>query len=156
MSEFFRGWKRKVGVVTLLMACLSTAGWVRSRGVCDLVSVYRTDALFRFMSSGGYLGWFDHRQGIDTSRLKTMPFPSWRMRLLADHPDEFESTAITWKIRCLGFGIGDCSGRTTSVLRVPYWSFTVPLTLISLWLLLSKPRTSNQKKIAESTANSGM
>jgi hypothetical protein len=29
MREFFRGWKRMVGLVTLMVACLFTAGWVR-------------------------------------------------------------------------------------------------------------------------------
>ena len=150
MSEFFLGWRRKIGCVTLLMALVLTGAWVRSRSVCDFVSVYRTNALFRFNSSGGYLGWFEHHKGIDTSRSKTMPFPSWGMRLLSDYPDEFESTAITWKIRCLGFGIGDCSAFV-SVLRVPYWSITIPLTLISFWLLLSNPRQSTQTRITEAT-----
>ena len=30
MMEFFRGWRRKVGVVTLAMACVFMVGWVRS------------------------------------------------------------------------------------------------------------------------------
>jgi hypothetical protein len=28
MREFFRGWKRKAGVVTLAMACVSVASWI--------------------------------------------------------------------------------------------------------------------------------
>lgn len=32
MREFFRGWRRKVGCVTLVMACVLTTGWVRSIG----------------------------------------------------------------------------------------------------------------------------
>lgn len=31
MREFFRGWKRKAGCVTLLLACVFTAGRIRSR-----------------------------------------------------------------------------------------------------------------------------
>lgn len=30
MGKYFRGWKRKVGVVTLLVACVATGWWVRS------------------------------------------------------------------------------------------------------------------------------
>lgn len=30
MHDFFNGWRRKVGVATLVMACVFTAGWVRS------------------------------------------------------------------------------------------------------------------------------
>src|SRR4051812_18429979 len=30
MQEFFRGWRRKLGVVTLVIACILAAGWGRS------------------------------------------------------------------------------------------------------------------------------
>src|SRR4051812_44068427 len=30
MRELFKGWRRKFGVVTLVVACVFTAGWVRS------------------------------------------------------------------------------------------------------------------------------
>lgn len=30
MGEFFKGWRRKTGVLTLVMACLFAAVWVRS------------------------------------------------------------------------------------------------------------------------------
>ena len=30
MGEFFRGWRRKAGLVTLAMACLLTVAWMRS------------------------------------------------------------------------------------------------------------------------------
>ncbi len=32
MREFIRGWKRKIGVVTLLMACLFMSWWIQSFG----------------------------------------------------------------------------------------------------------------------------
>ena len=31
MSDYFRGWRRKVGVMTLVMACLFMVGWFRSQ-----------------------------------------------------------------------------------------------------------------------------
>jgi hypothetical protein len=31
MREFFRGWRRKAGVVTLVMACVSMCMWIRGR-----------------------------------------------------------------------------------------------------------------------------
>ena len=39
MREFFRGWKRKIGIVTLLMACASSVGWIRSVSRFDCVTV---------------------------------------------------------------------------------------------------------------------
>ena len=38
MFEFFRGWKRKAGVATLVMACTLAAAWVRSLFVTDFVN----------------------------------------------------------------------------------------------------------------------
>ena len=38
------------------------------------------------------------------------------------------------------------------ILEIPHWSITIPLTLISLWLLLSKPRKLIQNKTSEPIA----
>ena len=35
MREFFKEWRRKVGLLTLLMACVFMAGWVRSHVIQD-------------------------------------------------------------------------------------------------------------------------
>jgi hypothetical protein len=36
MREFFRGWRRKAGLVTLVMACAVMAMWARSRFINDV------------------------------------------------------------------------------------------------------------------------
>ena len=35
MRVFFKSWRRKIGVLTLVMACVFAAGWVRSFGNYD-------------------------------------------------------------------------------------------------------------------------
>src|SRR5436305_1198495 len=35
MRDFFKGWRRKLGVVTLLMVCLFTCGWIRSLSLSE-------------------------------------------------------------------------------------------------------------------------
>ena len=37
MGNFFRGWRRKLGVVTLLLACVAMGGWVRSLVIKDRI-----------------------------------------------------------------------------------------------------------------------
>jgi len=37
MAEFFRGWKRKVGAVTLGQACVFGLGWIRSQTLADRI-----------------------------------------------------------------------------------------------------------------------
>jgi len=39
MREFFRGWKRKTSVATLLMACGLTVGWIRSYDTVDSINI---------------------------------------------------------------------------------------------------------------------
>jgi len=35
MGEFFKGLRRRIGIVTLLMACVFMGGWIRSPHHCD-------------------------------------------------------------------------------------------------------------------------
>ena len=37
MRELFRGWRRKVGLATLVMACLLMGAWARSYAVRDQI-----------------------------------------------------------------------------------------------------------------------
>jgi len=108
---YFKPWRRKIGMITLVLACLSAAGWARSISVEDVFS-------------------FGGRQ----------------LRSHSGLIEEFVDTSID---------LTDFFGqiRTTRVRvtywRVPYWSIVVPLTLLSAYLLLSKPRVA--KQTAEST-----
>lgn len=63
MMEFFRGWRRKVGVCTLVVACLATAGWVRSLSVRDEFTISNgKDFVHRLMSFDEMLFWSHDRQ----------------------------------------------------------------------------------------------
>ena len=117
MGEFFHNWRRKMGVVTLLMACLVTTAWGRSR--------------------------------IANSRV------SWPIGQNIDYANVLNRDGI-WlgKYQRFGIDLGNLlyviDYEPESIL-VPYWSIGIPLTVISVWLLLSKPGKSTQKKTAELT-----
>ena len=100
MGEFFKGWRRKVGVLTLVMACMFMAVWIRSSLVIDKIA----------NDFGGHEKLVEMLQGDESgmSRLITI----WRVS--------------------------------------PVW-IILPLSLLSAWLLLGKPRQSNQKRITDST-----
>lgn len=51
MREFFKGWRRKVGCVTLLMALLLAVGWVRSYQDQEIVIEYRGQSANYFIHS---------------------------------------------------------------------------------------------------------
>ena len=48
-----------------------------------------------------------------------------------------------------------CHVNLTSIVDIPFWPIVAPLTLISAFLLLTKPRKSNEKKIPEPNPQDG-
>ena len=109
MREFFRGWRRKIGVVTLVMACVFMMGWVRSAFVDNKIDIPTPDRnLLRVVSTAGEL------------QFKKM--------------EAFE----------VGVGNEVCYYDLGGPI-LPYWSIVAPLTLISFWLMLFKPRPSTPK-----------
>ena len=67
----------------------------------------------------------------------------------------FSDPSFQWSWRWYGLGYGhESTDAQTNEVRsdfvvTPYWFFITPLTLISAFLLLTKPRKSTQKKITE-------
>jgi hypothetical protein len=139
MREFLRGWKRKLGCMTLVIACAFAAPWIRSYSICDDFTLSKH-------------GQFDSLVSVDGQLFTTSgPYRG---------PDEFRRTTrraqpiqnlwagrFEWQWRCCGFGSASSStqNRTIYLKIIPYWSVVLPLTLMSAYLLLSKPRRpSNQ------------
>lgn len=150
MGSYFKSLRRKIGVVTLVLACVFMAGWLQSFRVDYLVE-YRQHML---ISIDGGLVWErpvrqpsvqSHDFHFLSRDLKKFPFLA--APFTAPTPDD------KWRWSCAGFVIaeyevavttaaGTVSLETNRFYRVPYWSITVSLTLISALLLLSKPRAN--------------
>ena len=119
MRDFFHGWRRKVGCVTLVIAILLTVSWVRS---------YMRHEGFAFSAFGrkhtvnvwnGYIIWLSHN-----------PF---------GRPGPYAwSDAISPDVE-LDFGTLPDSYRLTRRI-MPHKNFVIPLTLLSPYLILWKPR----------------
>jgi len=157
MGEFFKGWKRKTGCVTLLMACVFMGGWVKS---------FDADYLVGFMQhslnsiNGGLIFERPAKQSsIQSNEFLFLSRNLKKYKFLAA-PFEGPTPDDKWRRQWAGFVVAEyevavtlANGtvllETNRFYRVPYWSITIPLTLISLWLLVSKPRKLNQKKISE-------
>lgn len=138
MREFFQGWRRKVGIVTLLMACVSVMAWVKSRAYQDEIYVRIDKHVIYCVQT------FDFGVCL------------WRYRLLEESmsPDRFSWTSQRHfrgseefldllPLRSL-LGIRYASDKIRSdqyhVLIIPYWLITGPLTLLSAYLILWQPR----------------
>ncbi len=62
---------------------------------------------------------------------------------------EFEGCQWVWRVGHMG--VATCSDTTSDSIAVvfPYWSIVFPLTLLSAYLLLTKPRTAKPKTNVE-------
>jgi hypothetical protein len=118
MREFFRGWKRKVGCVTLGLACASAAIWLRSLFVGDGLWLVFSNQSYTFVSADGRVGC---ASGQLLGFVKTeIMFKSWNRPT-----DPYRALAVA---------------SVPPQWMIPYWSVCQPFTLVSAWLLFSKPR----------------
>ena len=147
MGKFFRGWRRKTALVILVLACPLMVGWLRSYYVEDEIAVTFSQWLYVCLSSSGKLSWMSWRRErfprsfewelITASDRMISSFTSQGMPLRASGPIWTHEMA----------NLASVDGKP---LIIPYWLMTIPLNVLCVWLLLSKPYKSNQKKLIES------
>ena len=118
MREFFHGWRRKAGCVLLVMACGLATSWVRSWTIEDSID---------FM-----LG---HRQQRITSDKERLLWGAW---------DFTESGTYGWSSKphpeLSGGGFVIFNSQRPSFWTISHWTVVLPLTLLSAYLILWKPR----------------
>jgi hypothetical protein len=150
MGEFFHGWRRKTGWVLLLMSTMFTAAWVRSLKIRDVYSWKFTDSNVAIRSFDGGFGWQRSTPSENVSITgsitgKEIPlFDPW-----SGFPNYGGDTATKFRWEWGGFDVGWLSWPvptlppetgTFVMLIIPYWTFAIPLALLSAYLLLWKPR----------------
>lgn len=161
MREFFLGWRRKVGVVTLVMALVVCGAWMRSRIVMDRFAHY-TKTNWRMLVSYDSILWFEHRHAVDgpanhwpgvsfRSAIGLYGVTAWSPYGDGASPT-FKEFPSLHRRQFAGFDFGEyqvsipnlvppATTYRCQVWGIPYWSVVVPLTLLSSYLLLWKPRT---------------
>ena len=154
MGDYFSPWRRKIGVVTLMMACVTMVGWVRSRLNNDFVLISIGSLRSVFVSGGQKfclilpcepqleVFFVQTTNGVDSPKI-------WRIEA-----HNFEEEAFSQHSK-VGYITRVAYPGQKRFRLIPYWSLTIPLTLLSLWLLLFNPRTSTQKKSPEPIAVEG-
>ena len=113
MGAFFHGWRRKAGCITLAMALLLMALWLRSNLLFDQVLLRGN----LFISNGGCFVWDWQGWGGPDS-----DFTHWS----SDTASPFSEA---WSFVPGG-------------VRFPYWAVVIPLTLLAACLILWKPATA--------------
>lgn len=147
MTEFFRPWRRRFGMLILAVTCLLAIAWVTSltfnSSVCCSIGKTPTHC---FGSIDSSLIWtVDYNRNFSN-------WPSFSHTRRTDRFRLFNNPFVKWRWRRNGFGIGDTTenqvnyeGMSVYISKstltvIPYWSIVTPLTLLSAYLLLSKPR----------------
>ena len=135
IAETTRGWRRRFGYVTLVMACLFIAGWVRSQRYQDSVHLPTSHVSRGFVSHNGRLmmfsSWF-----ADGRPLFLRSF-AWRTK---QPPDEIGEPESIWEQLGFAHSRGNAYfGEEIEDWTIPYWLIVFPLTLLSTYLMLGKP-----------------
>jgi|GEM_PF-774879 len=145
MREFFRPFRRKLGVLLLALASALMTLWMRSFVRRDTITLNTITPLHRIVSAYGTVNW-DKEAMIQWSN----PWPTF-FDSTSKMTDGFwvpspEANGL-WKRSFLGFeaGCGRKSEHGWKVERwaMPYWSIVLPLTLLSAWLLIGTYRPSD-------------
>lgn len=134
MLEFFRGWKRKAGCVTLVLACVFAVGWMRSRDTFDAVYLCKQFIIF------------SARDQLIVSKQLELTFPEQGMTWKLD-------PSLTGAVHWWSGSATSMSNLSSRPRMISYWAIVVPLTAISTWLLLSKPRTRVESPITPASEN---
>lgn len=155
MRELVRGWKRKLGVLMLVLACLVMCAWMRSFFIADVIE-YTTSSHSQdeYQSVGGVLAWWtDINFDESATPFEADPPVRWNggvstTNFFSNHY-QLDEMKMDWSINwpCIGIGKSPAAvvGNGSRHLRiVPYWSIVLPLTLASAWLILSRPHIAKR------------
>ncbi len=126
MDTFFHGWRRKAGVVSLVMSLVLVGGWIRSRTGTDRIAIRKYGAATEYLvSQESGLGWSReiYFSMISVNVLTDVPYREWY--------------GFKYGQKLVSPPVPVCK---VSVRIIPYWSLTIPLTLLSAYLILRKPR----------------
>jgi hypothetical protein len=117
MRAFFHSWRRTAGVATLVMAAVVAGLWLRTNFATDHIQFAAFQRNYLVVSHSGGLEW--HIAPLVTNEVRRVP---WKFG--------WGSVAKNW-------------GDPVPILTAPklqYWMLVLPLTLLSAYLILWKPR----------------
>ena len=124
MRSFFKGWRRKIGCATLVLACALFVAWMRTTVLYEFASFGMNGRQHWVLAIGGTVSWMS----LDVDNA---PIRQWfSIDPSTGRLDGFIETWAVMRAR------PDCTEWTVSL-----WSVVVILTLLSAFLILWKPRT---------------
>jgi hypothetical protein len=145
MQTFFHGWRRKTGVATLVMACAAMGVWIRSRLTEDSLVYFAKEDILGLSSRKSELSWTRYTPWNSDDLSRSSGTWVWSHDVVRQEaPDRYEGYEVVWRFQWLGFDLGERHevhfAKRIVDWTIPYWSIAVPLTLLSVYLILRKPR----------------
>jgi hypothetical protein len=166
MTAYFKPLRRKIGVMTLGMACLFSVGWVRSAYISDslilpnvahgrdttnILSSVKNRLIWQRLSSANkrivWERWYTLENRDSPNSQSTFSYPIWTTTPASP---ESVSSDVQWNAEKPHWRLWWCGIEYTESLPIDndhgrnllisYWSIVIPLTLLSAWLLPSKLR----------------
>jgi hypothetical protein len=165
MEEFFKGWRRKAGCVTLMLAGAFCSVWHRSYSTFDRIDGFMAARLIHgyVVSTNGDLNIIRRfplppDYAMNSLHLKKWVF--WRTKFASRDetvllernsqisfptPDCWSEFTVAWRFDFAGFHCGKGRHSTwdswdVQLWVIPYWMITLTLSLLSVYLILWKPR----------------
>lgn len=159
MTEFFRDWRRNIGVITLMVALLGMGGWVRGLWAVDMF-FYQSDwqTLHALYSSPAGFGWTALHERTPNRAFGGLSVGMCSLEMMTAaghsnwiHPFDWKHTdpSSQWSGIYAGTMYAE-SPRSlveerTWIVRYP--SIVIPLTLVSFCLLVRIRQKSTVEKI---------
>jgi hypothetical protein len=162
MREFFRGWRRKGGCVTPVIACVLLGLWVRSLVIRDEIRLRPNRWLHAFASAAGTLRWgtFGPLPAVTDGNDRLFEYTTKNVSDQDNNDVYWQQWRNEWRYGWAGFDFGagyhwTRSDVTISRWTAPHWAIILPLTLLSAWQLLSKPKPKAKLVAPEIASNQG-
>ena len=156
MDEYFKSWRRKIGIGMLLFACFVLVGWLRSTVVQDALTIHVGKSLaLKLVSVSKALIFVT--LSIDSKEATSSPVwasqksdtHSWVMNFTGNQSSRMTvKNAISpncFSTYEFAFGVNNTLVSAKSY-QLSYWCFLARLTLISFGLLVGRRR---QRKVIE-------
>lgn len=139
MGDYVKPLQRNVGVVALVMECMSVAGWVSSLIYHNAIEFPAREHVRHFIHSGdGRIAWLKTFSDAPTNK---RDFHCWNEPLNRGL-NRFNTPEKNWKWQFYGFGVSERSwpGTKVEIFIFPPWFIAIPLALLPAWRLLRMPR----------------
>jgi hypothetical protein len=135
MNDVFHGWRRKVGAVTMVMACLVMGMWFRSWHTFDVITLHGRRGFCTVINSECGKIWLVRRTDTPGQHFYISD------RAVVDRL-EVLTFQYRWTMAGISYAHADPRVELQHLVFVsfPHTWIAIPLTLLSAYLILWKPR----------------